>query len=562
MKNGAAANDGEKAGGSVPVWRKELQFTQNRHVNGLDFSIGVPDGFVVREDVEDSVLGTREFIIYWPNAENPDNVMDSPLAMFAQPQYQSSEKPLSRENWQYVAQQFADQFANLGMAHDIFSEDLENISYVAYKAGHGTTMITHTVTPYHNFSLRITAGDDQADQAFTKEMLDSWMSTICPVAEDGGEETGGKETKLPEDEKPGKRPEEITAEKKSAPKNRKPDQEARKSRRKPFEIRGTLVPIENCTLDDRGFLTKLCCDEEDIILPEGIKGIGKDAFLFALNTISVVVPRGATTIEGYAFQSCYGVRYVFLPSTLRTIEDKAFYCCSRMKSILIPEGCTEIGAEAFRGCDKLKNIYLPASLQTIGEGAFQTWNSETTIHAPSGSVAEAYALEHGLKVDNKPSPTITIASGVTLPSAAAPLQDEQEMTQSDSLSVETPLATEAQSWVEEQPCTDTQPLAEEQTSDKAYVDQKKEEKACLQEQLQILEQPSDSEKEKQQRLAQLRAEKNTCGLFQFSKKKALDHQITVAEFELQVLQEQRDAEREKVTEEIEHLTREIEEYEQ
>ena len=132
MKNGAAANDGEKAGGSVPVWGKELQFTQNRHVNGLDFSIGVPDGFVVREDVEDSVLGTREFIIYWPNAENPDNVMDSPLAMFAQPQYQSSEKPLSRENWQYVAQQFADQFANLGMAHDIFSEDLENISYVAH----------------------------------------------------------------------------------------------------------------------------------------------------------------------------------------------------------------------------------------------------------------------------------------------------------------------------------------------------------------------------------------------------------------------------------------------
>ena len=46
------------------------------------------------------------------NAENPDNVMDSPLAIFAQPQYQSSEKPLSRENWQYVAQQFADQFAN------------------------------------------------------------------------------------------------------------------------------------------------------------------------------------------------------------------------------------------------------------------------------------------------------------------------------------------------------------------------------------------------------------------------------------------------------------------
>ena len=550
MKNGAAANDGEKAGGSVPVWGKELQFTQNRHVNGLDFSIGVPDGFVVREDAEDSVLGTREFIIYWPNAENPDNVMDSPLAMFAQPQYQSSEKPLSRENWQYVAQPFADQFANLGMAHDIFSEDLENISYVAYKAGHGTTMITHTVTPYHNFSLRITAGDDQAYQAFTKEMLDSWMSTICPVAEDGGEETGGKETKLPEDEKQGKRPEGITAEKKSAPKNRKPDQEARKSRRKPFEIRGTLVPIENCTLDDRGFLTGFhFCSEEEIILPEGIKGIATDAFLYTSQKISIVVPQGATTLEERAFRSCYGVRYVFLPATLRTIGDKAFYCCNRMASILIPEGCTEIGAEAFCGCDKLKNIYLPASLQKIGTDAFRTWNPETIIHAPSGSIAEAYAVENRLKADNKPAPTITVASGVVLSSAAAPVQDEPEMAVAEPLSIEMPLATDAE------------PLVEEQPSTKTLVDQKKKEKKRLQERLQTLELPSASEKEKQVHLAQLHTERSACGLFQFSKKKSLDQKINVTEFELQVLQDHREIEREDLIAEIQRLTQEIAEYE-
>lgn len=75
----------EEASDNEPVWGKRLTFTQNRRVNGLDFSIGVPDGFVVQEDVEDSALGMREFIIYWPDPENPDDVMDSPLAMFAQP---------------------------------------------------------------------------------------------------------------------------------------------------------------------------------------------------------------------------------------------------------------------------------------------------------------------------------------------------------------------------------------------------------------------------------------------------------------------------------------------
>lgn len=536
----------EEAGDNEPVWGKRLAFTQNRRVNGLDFSIGVPDGFVVQEDVEDSALGMREFIIYWPDPDNPDDVMDSPLAMFAQPQYQSSKTPVSRENWQYLARQIADQFAKMGMAHDIFSNELENVSYVAYKMSRGTTMIIHTVTPYHNFSLRITAKDDQADRAFTKEVLDSWMSTICPVAEDGEEEKGSEETKLPENTQQETIPKESAKKEKPAPKTRK-------SRRKPFEIRGTLVPIENCTLDDRGFLTRLHCIEEDIILPTGIKGIGKNAFLFAHTPISVVVPLGATTIEEHAFQSLYGVRYVFLPTTLRTIGNNAFFCCDHMTSILIPEGCREIGMEAFRGCSKLKNIYLPASLQKIGKDAFRTWNSETTIHAPSGSVAEAYALENGMKVDNKPAPTITVASGVVLPSAAAPMQDEPETAAADTLSVEVPLAAETEFPAEAQPSAESQP------SEKTTADEKKEERARLQEQLQTLEQPSASEKEKQQRLAQLQTERNACGLFQFSKKKSLDHQIHVVEFDLHALQEQRDAEREEVTEKIEHLTREIEE---
>lgn len=539
----------EEASDKEPVWGKRLTFIQNRRVNGLDFSIGVPDGFVVQEDVEDSALGTRKFVIYWPNAENPDNVMASPLAMFAQPQYQSSEKPVSRENWQYVAQQFADQFAKMGMAHDIFSDDLENVSYVAYKMSRGTTMITHTVTPYHNFSLRITAGDDQTDCAFTKEMLDSWMSTICLVAEAREEEKDSKETKLPENAQQETIPKESAKEEKPAP----------KTRRKPFEIRGTLVPLKECTLDKRGFLTGLSCCEEEIILPVGIKGIEKDAFLYTTKKISVVVPQGATTLAESAFESCYDVRYVILPTTLRTIGNKAFFCCDRMTSILVPEGCTEIGTEAFRGCSKLKNIYLPASLQKIGTDAFRTWNSETTIHAPSGSVAEAYALENGMKVDNKPAPTITVASGVVLPSAAAPMQDEPETAGADALSAEAPLTAETEPPVEAQPSAELQPSPEPPPSEKTIADEKKEEKARLQEQLQTLEQPSASEKKKQQRLAQLQTERNACGLFQFSKKKALDHQIHAAEFELHVLQEQRDAEREEVTEQIRRLAREIEE---
>lgn len=542
----------EEASNNEPVWGKRLTFTQNRHVNGLDFSIGVPDGFVVQEDVEDSALGMREFIIYWPDPENPDDVMDSPLAMFAQPQYQSSEKPVSRENWQYIARQFAEQFARMGMAHDIFSNELENVSYVAYKMSRGTTMIIHTVTPYHNFSLRITAGNDQADRAFTKEALDSWMSTICPVAEDREEEKGSEETKLPENTQQETIPKESAKKEKPAPKTRK-------SRRKPFEIRGTLVPLEECTLDERGFLTGLRCYEDEIILPVGIKGIEKDAFLYTTKKNSVVVPQGATTLAESAFQSCYGVRYVFLPTTLRTIGNKAFFCCNRMTSILVPEGCTEIGTEAFCGCEKLKNIYLPASLQKIGKDAFRTWNSETTIHAPGGSVAEAYARENGLKVDNKPAPTITVASGVVLPSAAAPMQDEPETPEEDARSVEAPLAAETEPPVEAQPSAELQPSPEPPPSEKTIADEKKEEKARLQEQLQTLEQPSASEKEKQQRLAQLQTERNACGLFQFSKKKALDHQIHAAEFELHVLQKQRDAEREEVTEQIRRLTREIEE---
>lgn len=79
-------------------------------------------------------------------------------------------------------------------------------------------MVFHTVTPYHNFSLRITAKDDQADRAFTKEALDSWMSTICPVAEDGEEEKDSKETKLPENAQQETSPKESAKKEKTPPK--------------------------------------------------------------------------------------------------------------------------------------------------------------------------------------------------------------------------------------------------------------------------------------------------------------------------------------------------------
>ena len=142
-----------------------------------------------------------------------------------------------------------------------------------------------------------------------------------------------------------------------------------------------------------GVVIEYSGDETDIILPEGITKIGKNAFASS-HIRSVVIPEGVTEIEESAFSSCEKLMHVSLPASLKRIGKYAFlsYCGNEMKeinlpeglsvigesafshasfrSVVIPEGVIEIGERAFEECEELTYVSLPSSLKTIGANAF------------------------------------------------------------------------------------------------------------------------------------------------------------------------------------------------
>lgn len=156
--------------------------------------------------------------------------------------------------------------------------------------------------------------------------------------------------------------------------------------------------FENCTLDKvilpatlesvSGFYYATV---NEVIIPEGIKLIGRDAFSHCKNlkTVSIpssvycidiyafdnseieylIIPEGVTHIEADAFTGCKKLKTVNLPSSITFIGGNTFFD-SGIEEITIPEGIKTIHVSTFEGCKQLKTLHLPTSVIEIEEKAF------------------------------------------------------------------------------------------------------------------------------------------------------------------------------------------------
>ena len=100
-------------------------------------------------------------------------------------------------------------------------------------------------------------------------------------------------------------------------------------------------------------------NEREIVIPEGVNGIGEGAFSLRNQLQSIS-----------------------LPHSLKWIGKGAFHECSSLKSIIIPEGVMQIGEAAFLKCSSLQDVSIPHSVTTIGEGAFCRCDSLESITIP------------------------------------------------------------------------------------------------------------------------------------------------------------------------------------
>ena len=124
---------------------------------------------------------------------------------------------------------------------------------------------------------------------------------------------------------------------------------------------------------------------KELILPEGIKKIDKNAFSGA-KVKKLVIPSSVKKLLQQNFKGNASLQEVIISEGTEVIGKEAFFGCKGLKSIVIPETVTEIGAKAFRECKKLTEINIPEHVETIGEKAFQdcTALKSFTMHGASG----------------------------------------------------------------------------------------------------------------------------------------------------------------------------------
>ncbi len=160
--------------------------------------------------------------------------------------------------------------------------------------------------------------------------------------------------------------------------------------------------------DGRGVLLSYEGPGGDVKVPEGIRGIGTEAFAFCTHVTGVSLPEGVRRIARRAFYKS-GVRKIALPDTLTDIEklafsdsllesieipgrvtalgEKAFYGARHLERVKLPDGITSLEPGVFSGCSSLKEVILPKNLKHIEGMAFMHCVSLERITLPEGVVS-------------------------------------------------------------------------------------------------------------------------------------------------------------------------------
>lgn len=110
-------------------------------------------------------------------------------------------------------------------------------------------------------------------------------------------------------------------------------------------------------------------------VPDGVEVISTKAFYKCSDVREISLPSTVKTIEEKAFFRC-SFTEIILPETLTFIGKDAFSYCGGLKEVVIPEAVTEIGEYAFYNCTSLHKIDIKSkeSELTLGKKWYPTNN--------------------------------------------------------------------------------------------------------------------------------------------------------------------------------------------
>ncbi|GMI39483.1 hypothetical protein TeGR_g14855, partial [Tetraparma gracilis] len=172
---------------------------------------------------------------------------------------------------------------------------------------------------------------------------------------------------------------------------------------------------------------KVCIEREQYSLDaygratfkEGVETIKKVEEEDRKKINEVIINEGAKVIGEDAFQFCEELTAVSVPSTVVEIGFMAFWVCYKLADIQLPEGLLKIGSSAFHRCKELPSDFiekLPASIIKIARDAFK----DTPLHEQG--ITRSLKRKEGYSVDDETGTIATFGEGVE----TIEIQDEED----------------------------------------------------------------------------------------------------------------------------------------
>ncbi len=114
----------------------------------------------------------------------------------------------------------------------------------------------------------------------------------------------------------------------------------------------------------------------EIVLEEGVTGIGIFAFCYFSALPAITLPDSLTTIDQYAFGYCTSLTELFIPSGVTTISYNAFTGCTALASITFDGDAPTIRSSSFT--DVTATAYYPSNYDTWTDDSLQDYGGTIT----------------------------------------------------------------------------------------------------------------------------------------------------------------------------------------
>ena len=154
-----------------------------------------------------------------------------------------------------------------------------------------------------------------------------------------------------------------------------------------------LEKIDDMYIFDKKIILKYEGKAENVIIPDGITEIYKDAFSNNDDMKSITFPDSVQIIGAGAFDNCSGLINVNWGSGIRKIGKCAFLDCNNLKDIVIPDTVDTIEEGTYTGTGWTV-LDIPEHVKYIGDSAFASdfvtykYKRTVTIHGDSKNYAD------------------------------------------------------------------------------------------------------------------------------------------------------------------------------